>query len=122
MPKFYFECESWDGVKNTIAFDAEYLETIKENINLFLKGAGFVIDENIDENENLEDEIYLEPEYNPDVFSHMVNDLSTNPITMDKIEGETFILNDEPICQVCNLPKEVMLRHKCFDENCGLNR
>jgi len=41
MPKFYLECENWDGFKNTAEFEADFLEDIKENIDLFLKGAGF---------------------------------------------------------------------------------
>jgi len=106
MPKFYLECENWDGFKNTAEFEADFLEDIKENIDLFLKGAGFTIDEE---------------EKSSDVFSHIVNDLSTNSISMDKIEDETLVLlDDEPLCPVCKLPADIMNRDLCFDPDCGL--
>jgi hypothetical protein len=105
MPKFYLECENWDGFKNTAEFEADFLEDIKENIDLFLKGAGFAIDEE---------------EKSSDVFSHIVNDLSSNSISMDKIEGDLFILKDDPVCPVCKLPADIMNRDVCFDPDCGL--
>jgi len=104
MPKFYLECENWDGFKNTVEFEADFLEGIRENIDLFLKGAGFDIEER---------------EESSDVFSHVVNELSTNPITMDKIEGDLFVLKEE-LCPVCKLPADIMNRDICFDPDCGL--
>jgi hypothetical protein len=47
MPKFTFICDHGNE-KTTVEFDKEYLPDILENIEMFLRGAGFHFGGNLD--------------------------------------------------------------------------
>lgn len=107
MPKFTLTCEhEYDGLKTTTEFREEFLPDVLENIELFLRGAGYFFDGKLD---FIEDTEYLS-EDEPDTsnaFEQVVND------HMNFLDTKR---ND--LCSVCGLPSSVMQGQKCYAENC----
>jgi hypothetical protein len=70
MPKFTFICDHGNE-KTTVEFDKEYLPDILENIEMFLRGAGFHFSGNLD---FVEDESSGFGQYDPNAkeFYHHV--------------------------------------------------
>ena len=125
MPKFTLTCEH-DGhspSKNTLEFDAVFLDDVLEGFRQFLKGCTFEFDGNLE----------IVAEYTPDsyvadvgekptreenyvgarVFDNMASTLMSMPET--NIETTAY-----DTCKVCGLPRNIMERSQCYDSNCGL--
>lgn len=121
MPKFTLICEH-DGdhcpSKNTLEFDAIFLDDVLEGFRQFLKGCTFEFSGNLEiVDVDYHRKIEPEPEYEEDVgskvFDSMAANLMANPIT-----ETTTTTNDK--CKVCGLPVSIMERSVCYDANCGL--
>jgi hypothetical protein len=125
MARYTFTCEHFDydmfrgeenGVtsKHTTEFRADDLNTMLENFELFLRGAGFHFDGVID---------VVNPDANDDIFhdenGEVVNDTWSKVLERHLTDMENNDIQ-RGICEVCKLPLETMLQHNCFDEQCPL--
>jgi hypothetical protein len=101
--------------KHTTEFRADDLNSVLEEVEMFLKGSGFHFDGVIDvvkpeEERNWDDEEY---DYEPDVrvMEHLVADLLRQQENEELKKG---------LCEVCKLPLDVMIQHSCFEDQCPL--
>jgi hypothetical protein len=121
MSKFTFVCqeESMPFVhsiqsKRTVEFNAETLDDILNEFEMFLRGAGFHFEGRLD--------IVNEDEWNEDndgdeefqttqtgSWEWTVNSLMNPP---------KFRANG---CEVCGLDKSMMKSHNCYDDNCPVH-
>lgn len=121
MSKFTFVCqeESMPFVhsiqsKRTIEFNAETLDDILNEFEMFLRGAGFHFDGHLDivsEEEwfeDTEDDDY-EAEQSKQRWASTVHSLMNPP--KFRVDG----------CEVCGLDKTMMKSHNCYDDNCPVH-
>jgi hypothetical protein len=121
MSKFTFICqeESMPFVhsiqsKRTVEFNAETLDNILNEFEMFLRGAGFHFEGRLDfvnEDEWNEDNDGVEEFETPQTGSWgwTVNSLMNPP---------KFRAN---ACEVCGLDKSMMKSHNCYDDNCPVH-
>jgi hypothetical protein len=121
MSKFTFVCqeESMPFVhsiqsKRTVEFNAETLDDILNEFEMFLRGAGFHFEGRLDivnEDEWNEDNDGVEEFETPQTGSWewTVNSLMNPP---------KFRANG---CEVCGLDKSMMKSHNCYDDNCPVH-
>ena len=121
MSKFTFICqeESMPFVhsiqsKRTVEFNAETLDSILNEFEMFLRGAGFHFEGRLDfvnEDEWNEDNDGVEEFETPQTGSWgwTVNSLMNPP---------KFRANG---CEVCGLDKSMMKSHNCYDDNCPVH-
>jgi hypothetical protein len=131
MSRYTFTCEHFSynnftgdeeniTTKHTTQFRADDLTTMLENFESFLRGSGFNFDGvldivPIDEGNSFEEEESTEPGDNSSrVVSWMVDDLLKN------IKTEAIESTDPVNCPLCNLPKNVMEAHACWDPKCPI--
>lgn len=136
MPKFTLICEH-DGdhcpSKNTLEFDAIFLDDVLEGFRQFLKGCTFEFSGNLEIVDiDYHREIEPEPEYGEDVgakvFDSMVSNLTSGDNMSVQSYGaaqplETISITSIDLsekCSVCGLPKTIMERNTCFDPKCGI--
>jgi hypothetical protein len=120
MPKFTLTCEH-DGhspSKNTLEFDAVFLDDVLEGFRQFLKGCTFEFDGNL---ELVDEYRYKEPDpdYEEDyVGTRVFDNMASTLMSMPETNIETVFIDEK--CKVCGLQKSIMQRNICFDANCGL--
>jgi hypothetical protein len=122
MSKFTFVCqeESMPFVhsiqsKRTVEFNAETLDDILNEFEMFLRGAGFHFEGHLDfvneddfiQFENEEDDL----EESNQRWASTVHSLMNPP---------KFRVN-ATTCEVCGLNREMMARHHCYDDNCPIH-
>jgi hypothetical protein len=122
MSKFTFVCqeESMPFVhsiqsKRTVEFNAETLDDILNEFEMFLRGAGFHFEGHLDfvneddfiQFENEEDDL----EESKQRWNATVHSLMNPP---------RFRAN-ATTCEVCGLNKEMMATHHCYDDNCPVH-
>jgi hypothetical protein len=122
MSKFTFVCqeESMPFVhsiqsKRTVEFNAETLDDILNEFEMFLRGAGFHFEGHLDfvneddfiQFENEEDDL----EESNQRWASTVHSLMNPP---------RFRAN-ATTCEVCGLNKEMMATHHCYDDNCPVH-
>jgi hypothetical protein len=122
MSKFTFVCqeESMPFVhsiqsKRTVEFNAETLDDILNEFEMFLRGAGFHFEGHLDfvneddfiQFENEEDDL----EESNQRWASTVHSLMNPP---------RFRAN-ATTCEVCGLNKEMMATHHCYDDNCPIH-
>jgi hypothetical protein len=122
MSKFTFVCqeESMPFVhsiqsKRTVEFNAETLDDILNEFEMFLRGAGFHFEGHLDfvneddfiQFENEEDDL----EESKQRWNATVHSLMNPP---------KFRAN-ATTCEVCGLNKEMMATHHCYDDNCPIH-
>jgi hypothetical protein len=122
MSKFTFVCqeESMPFVhsiqsKRTVEFNAETLDDILNEFEMFLRGAGFHFEGHLDfvneddfiQFENEEDDL----EESNQRWASTVHSLMNPP---------KFRAN-ATTCEVCGLNKEMMATHHCYDDNCPVH-
>jgi hypothetical protein len=122
MSKFTFVCqeESMPFVhsiqsKRTVEFNAETLDDILNEFEMFLRGAGFHFEGHLDfvneddfiQFENEEDDL----EESKQRWNATVHSLMNPP---------KFRAN-ATTCEVCGLNKEMMATHHCYDDNCPVH-
>lgn len=122
MSKFTFVCqeESMPFVhsiqsKRTVEFNAETLDDILNEFEMFLRGAGFHFEGHLDfvneddfiQFENEEDDL----EESKQRWNATVHSLMNPP---------RFRAN-ATTCDVCGLNKEMMATHHCYDDNCPIH-
>jgi len=122
MSKFTFVCqeESMPFVhsiqsKRTVEFNAETLDNILNEFEMFLRGAGFHFEGHLDfvneddfiQFENEEDDL----EESNQRWASTVHSLMNPP---------RFRAN-ATTCEVCGLNKEMMATHHCYDDNCPVH-
>lgn len=128
MSRYTFTCEHFSyndftgdeeniTTKHTTQFRADDLTTMLENFESFLRGAGFHFDGAldivpIDEGDSFEEESTEQSDNSSRVVSWMVDDLLKN------IKTEAIENTDPEKCSLCNLPKNVMEIHACWDPKC----
>lgn len=157
MARYTFTCEHFEydlyrgdenGVvsKHTTEFRADTIETMLENFEMFLRGAGFHFDGVIDIVPQEDDEVE-DDDVDVSVMSHIAEDLMRNNKSKDEdIFGDIFASNesiqtdfgaagptftvateddfqinldfDDETCSLCKLPTSVMKLHQCFDPSC----
>jgi hypothetical protein len=121
MARYTFICEQTDifdednvTSKHTTEFRADDLNSVLEEVEMFLKGSGFHFDGVLDivkpeEERNWDDEDDYEPDVR--VMEHVVADLLRQQENKELKKGT---------CEVCKLPLDVMLQHSCFEDRCPL--
>ena len=122
MSKFTFVCqeESMPFVhsiqsKKSVEFNAETLDDILNEFEMFLRGAGFHFEGHLDfvneddfiQFENEEDDL----EESNQRWASTVHSLMNPP---------RFRAN-ATTCEVCGLNKEMMATHHCYDDNCPVH-
>ena len=122
MSKFTFVCqeESMPFVhsiqsKKSVEFNAETLDDILNEFEMFLRGAGFHFEGHLDfvneddfiQFENEEDDL----EESKQRWNATVHSLMNPP---------KFRAN-ATTCEVCGLNKEMMATHHCYDDNCPIH-
>jgi hypothetical protein len=122
MSKFTFVCqeESMPFVhsiqsKKSVEFNAETLDDILNEFEMFLRGAGFHFEGHLDfvneddfiQFENEEDDL----EESKQRWNATVHSLMNPP---------KFRAN-ATTCEVCGLNKEMMATHHCYDDNCPVH-
>jgi hypothetical protein len=122
MSKFTFVCqeESMPFVhsiqsKRTVEFNAETLDDILNEFEMFLRGAGFHFEGHLDfvneddfiQFENEEDDL----EESKQRWNATVHSLMNPP----KFRAKATT------CEVCGLNKEMMATHHCYDDNCPVH-
>jgi len=172
MSKFTFVCqeESMPFVhsiqsKRTVEFNAETLDDILNEFEMFLRGAGFHFEGHLDfvnedewneDNDGVEEfqtpqNLYDEMDYgvshtpkNTKPWDWTVGELMKGPITMHDMGGsfevntpsygaaqptiafppgvDTITITGKPEgswkCELCGIPKTVMEKQNCYDDNC----
>jgi hypothetical protein len=114
MSKFTFVCqeESMPFVhsiqsKRTVEFNAETLDDILNEFEMFLRGAGFHFEGHLD---IVNEDDYIQPEETQtSSWEWTVNSLMNPP---------KFRANG---CEVCGLDKSMMKSHNCYDDNCPVH-
>jgi hypothetical protein len=118
MSKFTFVCqeESMPFVhsiqsKRTVEFNAETLDDILNEFEMFLRGAGFHFDGRLD---IVNEDDYIQPEEELETtqtgsWEWTVNSLMNPP----KFRASG--------CEVCGLDKSMMKSHNCYDDNCPVH-
>ncbi len=114
MSKFTFVCqeESMPFVhsiqsKRTVEFNAETLDDILNEFEMFLRGAGFHFEGHLD---IVNEDDYIQPEETQiGSWEWTVNSLMNPP---------KFRANG---CEVCGLDKSMMKSHNCYDDNCPVH-
>jgi hypothetical protein len=118
MSKFTFVCqeESMPFVhtiqsKRTVEFNAETLDDILNEFEMFLRGAGFHFEGRLD---IVNEDDYIQPEEELETtqtgsWEWTVNSLMNPP---------KFRANG---CEVCGLDKSMMKSHNCYDDNCPVH-
>jgi hypothetical protein len=121
MSKFTFVCqeESMPFVhsiqsKRTVEFNAETLDDILNEFEMFLRGAGFhfegrldIVNEDEWNEDNDDDEEFQTTQTGS--WEWTVNSLMNPP---------KFRANG---CEVCGLDKSMMKSHNCYDDNCPVH-
>lgn len=108
--KYTFKCED-EGLgyfTNTVEFEANHIDDVIANFELFLKGSGFHFGGVLDFQEEGVPEID-EPDADLKVWSSMIDTLTQEPLESTK-HKET--------CPRCNLTKETMQGVMCWDSQC----
>lgn len=123
MSRYTFKCEHFDyqnlwdkneKVASTMnqEFRADDLNTVLENFEMFLRGAGFYFEGHLDIvneeewTENIEDD---ETEKSKQRWAATVHSLMNPP----KFRAGG--------CEVCGLDKTMMKSHNCYDDNCPVH-
>ena len=121
MSKFTFVCqeESMPFVhsiqsKRTVEFNAETLDDILNEFEMFLRGAGFHFEGRLD--------IVNEDEWNEDndgVEEFQTTQTGSWEWTVNSLMNPPkFRANG---CEVCGLDKSMMKSHNCYDDNCPVH-
>lgn len=121
MARYTFKCEHFnynnftgkeEGVSSThtLEFRADSLSAMLEQYEMFLRGAGFYFEGNLDIVDDSQWSEMTEKEVEEDNSSQRwaatVHSLMNPP---------TFRVNN---CEICGLDKKMMERHNCYDDNC----
>lgn len=126
MPKFTLICEH-DGhspSKNTLEFDAIFIDDVLEGFRQFLKGCTFEFDGNLEIVDEHTPDPYIadvgeKPTIEENYVGARVFDNMTSTL-MNMPETNVEIISIDEKCKVCGLQKSIMQRNICFDANCGL--
>ena len=121
MSKFTFVCqeESMPFVhsiqsKRTVEFNAETLDDILNEFEMFLRGAGFHFEGHLD--------FVNEDEWNEDndgVEEFQTTQTGSWEWTVNSLMNPPkFRANG---CEVCGLDKSMMKSHNCYDDNCPVH-
>lgn len=126
MKYIFKQVDDWTPSETTVEFTADSLETILEQFQFFLRGAGynfegvldFVVEEERDfDSINLDLSSYgaaqpvEEFEIDTTVMAHVAADL------LRQMENKEL---EKERCSVCGLSAELMADHTCFDKKCPL--
>ena len=112
MAKYTFICEhieAGDGLKNITEFRTDYLPDVLDNLELFLRGAGFYFDGKL---EIINEQDYPLPEENDEL------DIGSGAFAQVVQSHMDFLDSKQSHCTVCGLSKDVMQGQKCFDPIC----
>jgi len=152
MSKFTFICqeESMPFVhsiqsKRTVEFNAETLDSILNEFEMFLRGAGFhfngqldIVEEETETSETgswnwtvgqlmkgpvtLQDVAKEDTFVSPDINLNISNYGAAQPVwpfsTMAGEDTITLTGLDSSKCQLCGIDKNTMKSHHCYDDNC----
>ncbi len=144
MARYTFTCEHFDydifrgdeehaSSTHTTEFKAGSLDTVLENFESFLRGAGFHFTGVLDivkPDEEIESDNRWDFSGIPQNNFPFVSTPESNDITLDLGAAQpalSFPLNDDVIqfpteaserCPICKIPKSVMKSEKCYDNQC----
>lgn len=111
--KYTFKCEDegFGGFTNTVEFEANHIDDVIANFELFLKGSGFHFSGVLDFQEEEVTRVFDEPEA-PDltVWNSMIDTLTQEPVQEDEK------------CLRCGISKSVMQGAMCWDNKCPLEK
>jgi len=111
MAKYTFICEhieAGDGLKNITEFRSDYLPDVLDNLELFLRGAGFYFDGKL--------QIINEQDY---PLPEEIDDFPDDGVFFQVVQSHMDYLDSkQSYCTVCGLSKDVMQGQKCFDPIC----
>lgn len=115
MSKYTFICEHDEFGSNsthTTEFRADTLNEILENFELFLRGAGFVTEGQLDFVRDDYDSVQIEPAPEPnkdDAFEQVIKDHLAY-LDSRRTQNQN--------CSVCGLNMNVMMGQRCYDPKC----
>ena len=137
---------SGNKAETTIEFTTDYLPTILEHFEMFLRGSGFHPSGTLDfveEDEYFEDCPQFEPaEENyedthewtqtlradgewpfsnktPSIFNEDLNSATTGSAVMDWTAAQLIRPpKKEDVCPICKIDMQTMSTHECWDKNC----
>ena len=120
MSRYTFKSENFDysnpfnpneRIASTMTqeFRADDLTTVLENFEMFLRGAGFHFNGQLDIVQD--EEFENEQEHDNSVWQATVHSLMNPPKFRANVTG----------CEVCGLDKRMMERHNCYDDNCPVH-
>ena len=107
MPKFTLIAEHDDETRTTVEFNQDYLPDVLMQMDMFLRGTGFVYDGSL----NIE-----EWEDYSDKDEGCGSD--AQPTEYPQTETVTITGFDTSKCFICGLTDEQLGHHACFDQRC----
>ena len=118
---------SGNKAETTIEFTTDYLPTILEHFEMFLRGSGFHPSGTLD---FVEEDEYFEdcPQFEPAEENYDEPGKEEWPFPLQK-ESESTVMDwtaaqlirppkMEDVCPVCKIDMKTMLNHECWDSNC----
>ena len=126
MARYTFKCEHFDynnftgkeeGVSSThtLEFRADSLTAMLEQYEMFLRGAGFYFDGNLDIVDDSQWSEMSEEEVEQD------NSRERWAATVHSLMNPPSFRANGSVCETCGLNKEMMQRHNCYDDNCPVH-
>ena len=122
MSKFTFVCqeESMPFVhsiqsKRTVEFNAETLDDILNEFEMFLRGAGFHFEGHLD---FVNEDDFIQFENEEDDLEESKQRWNT---TVHSLMNPPKFRANATTCEVCGLNKEMMATHHCYDDNCPVH-
>jgi len=130
MSRYTFKCENLEYDKSsnysvleedqtrissthTTEFQADSLTTVLKEFELFLRGAGFhfngqldIVDDNCEVEKTKEDDELNDESESRQRWASVVHSLGNPPLSR---------ANN---CKICGLDVKLMEKHKCYDDNC----
>ena len=116
MPKFTLIAEHDDETRTTVEFNQDYLPDVLMQMDMFLRGTGFVyngsltIEEWDEYSDKDEDSDEYESTSTQESFSFKDQDGTENTITITGAGPNK--------CFICGLTDEQLGHHACFDQRC----
>jgi hypothetical protein len=122
MSKFTFVCqeESMPFVhsiqsKRTVEFNAETLDDILNEFEMFLRGAGFHFEGHLD---FVNEDDFIQFENEEDGLEESKQRWNA---TVHSLMNPPKFRANATTCEVCGLNKEMMATHHCYDDNCPVH-
>ena len=114
MPKFTLISEHDDSSRTTVEFERDFLPDVIMQMDMFLRGTGFVYDGSLSieewEDYSDKDEDSGESASEQESFSFKDQDGTVNTITITGAVPSK--------CFICGLTDEQLGHHSCFDQRC----